>query len=86
VLDAPEQALYARQPDQDGTLVYHSGRGSQYVSIRYTERLAEAGISRGRGAGDLGVGVMVQQLSADGAAGLRAACRVRGQLLSLSQS
>jgi putative transposase len=44
VLDAPEQALYARQPDQDGTLVYHSGRGSQYVSIRYTERLAEAGI------------------------------------------
>jgi transposase InsO family protein len=43
-LDAPEQALCARQPDQDGTLVYHSGRGSQYVSIRYTERLAEAGI------------------------------------------
>ena len=44
VLDALEQALYARQPERDGTLVCHSDRGSQYVSIRYTERLAEAGI------------------------------------------
>ena len=43
VLDALEQALYARQPDRD-RLVHHSDRGSQYVSIRYTERLAEAGI------------------------------------------
>ena len=43
VLDALEQALYARQP-QPGELVCHSDRGSQYVSIRYTERLAEAGI------------------------------------------
>ncbi|MDT4772828.1 IS3 family transposase ISBt3 [compost metagenome] len=44
VLDALEQALYARQPDNDGTLIHHSDRGSQYVSIRYTERLSEAGI------------------------------------------
>jgi transposase InsO family protein len=44
VLDALEQALYARQPERSGTLVHHSDRGSQYVSIRYTERLAEAGI------------------------------------------
>jgi putative transposase len=44
VLDALEQALYARQPERDGTLVCHSDRGAQYVSIRYTERLAEAGI------------------------------------------
>ncbi|WP_431017829.1 IS3 family transposase [Burkholderia gladioli] len=44
VLDALEQALYARQPGDDGTLIHHSVRGSQYVSIRYTERLAEAGI------------------------------------------
>ncbi|WP_185267626.1 DDE-type integrase/transposase/recombinase, partial [Halopseudomonas xiamenensis] len=44
VLDALEQALYARQPGQMGGLVHHSDRGSQYVSIRYTERLAEAGI------------------------------------------
>ena len=44
VLDALEQALYARQPERDGALVHHSDRGSQYVSIRYSERLAEAGI------------------------------------------
>ena len=44
VLDALEQALYARQPERDGGLVCHSDRGSQYVSIRYTERLSEAGI------------------------------------------
>ena len=43
VLDALEQALHARRPPRDG-LVHHSDRGVQYVSIRYTERLAEAGI------------------------------------------
>src|SRR5690606_22806082 len=42
VLDALEQALHARRPCD--ALVHHSDRGSQYVSIRYTERLAEAGI------------------------------------------
>lgn len=41
-LDALEQALWAR-PDTDH-LVHHSDRGVQYLSIRYTERLAEAGI------------------------------------------
>ena len=45
VLDALEQALYARQPDPEDTLIHHSDRGSQYVSIRYSERLAEAGIA-----------------------------------------
>jgi len=44
VLDALEQALYERRPVQDAGLVHHSDRGSQYVSIKYTERLAEAGI------------------------------------------
>ena len=44
VLDALEQALYARQPADSDALVHHSDRGSQYLSIRYTERLAEAGI------------------------------------------
>lgn len=44
VLDALEQALHARKPFDDGRLIHHSDRGSQYVSIRYTERLAEAGI------------------------------------------
>jgi len=42
VLDALEQALYDRKPS-DG-LVHHPDRGSQYLSIRYSERLAEAGI------------------------------------------
>ena len=41
-LDALEQALYARPTSDE--LVHHSDRGSQYLSIRYTERLAEAGI------------------------------------------
>ncbi len=44
VLDALEQALWARQPERNDSLVHHSDRGSQYVSIRYSERLAEAGI------------------------------------------
>ena len=44
VLDALEQALYARQPQRDQALIHHSDRGSQYLSIRYSERLAEAGI------------------------------------------
>ena len=44
VLDALEQALHDRRPLQGEGLVHHSDRGVQYVSIRYTERLAEAGI------------------------------------------
>ena len=44
VLDALEQALHARRPLHRGGLVHHSDRGSQYLSIKYTERLAEAGI------------------------------------------
>ena len=44
VLDALEQALHKRRPLHRGGLVHHSDRGSQYVSIRYTECLAEAGI------------------------------------------
>lgn len=44
VLDALEQALYARRRERDESLIHHSDRGSQYVSIRYSERLAEAGI------------------------------------------
>lgn len=44
LLDALEQALYARQPERDNSLIHHGDRGYQYVSIRYSERLAEAGI------------------------------------------
>ena len=44
VLDALEQAIYTRCDDTVGDLVHHSDRGSQYLSMRYTERLADAGI------------------------------------------
>jgi hypothetical protein len=44
VLDTLEQALYDRQPGSSDALVHHSDRGSQYLSVRYTERLAEVGI------------------------------------------
>ena len=43
-LDALEQALYDRRIAAESDLVHHSDRGVQYVSIRYTERLSEAGI------------------------------------------
>ena len=42
VLDAFEQAIHARKPAEK--LIHHSDRGSQYVSIKYTERLADAGL------------------------------------------
>ena len=44
VLDALEQALHDRRPVQASGLIHHSDRGVQYVSIRYTERLGQAGI------------------------------------------
>lgn len=44
VLDALDQALHDRQPVHRGGLIHHSDRGVQYVSIRYSEGLAEAGI------------------------------------------
>jgi transposase InsO family protein len=46
-LDALEQALHARPSRNE--LVHHSDRGTQYLSIRYTERLAEVGIERSVG-------------------------------------
>ena len=46
VLDALEQALCARKPDTSDKsgLIHHSDKGSQYVSIRYSERLLQAGV------------------------------------------
>jgi len=44
VLDALEQALHDRRPVRGSGLVHHSDRGVQYVSIKYTERLADAGV------------------------------------------
>jgi putative transposase len=45
VLDALEQAIYDRRGAGGEDLVHHSDRGSQYLSMRYTDRLAEAGIA-----------------------------------------
>lgn len=43
-LDALEQAICEREQEREERLIHHSDRGVQYLSIRYTERLAEAGI------------------------------------------
>src|SRR5690606_30005656 len=45
VLDALEQAVYDRRPTHSDRLDHQSDRRSQYVSIRYSERLGEAGIN-----------------------------------------
>jgi len=45
VLDALEQAIYARRGHALAGLVHHSDAGSQYLSMRYTDRLADAGIA-----------------------------------------
>jgi len=44
VLDALNQAIFQRKTQRNNDLIHHSDRGSQYLSISYTERLAEAGI------------------------------------------
>jgi putative transposase len=51
VLDALEQAIWQRKRPDNKSLVYHSDRGSQYLPIKYTERLAEVEI-------DLSVGTV----------------------------
>jgi putative transposase len=45
VLDALEQAICDRGGKAPASLIHHSDRGTQYVSMRYTERLADAGIA-----------------------------------------
>jgi putative transposase len=45
VLDALEQAIYDRCGEVPDGLVHHSDRGTQYLSMRYTDRLADAGIA-----------------------------------------
>ena len=49
ILDALEQAAHDRRPVKGTALVHHSDRGSQYLSIQYTERLGEAGIEPSAG-------------------------------------
>lgn len=73
VLDALEQALWSRKKVKG--LIHHSGHGSQYLSIRYTGRLAEADIDAS--VGSLGeMGGLVQQPQAAGAHRQRPACGV----------
>jgi len=86
VLDALEQALYARKPVGPDRLIHHSDRGVQYVSIRYTERLAEAGLepsahARGGRVGHAQLGRLVQQSTAAGADRQHPTGGGRGQLL-----
>jgi putative transposase len=50
-LDALEQAIWARRSHGLYDLVHHSDRGVQYLAIRYTERLADAGIEPSVGSG-----------------------------------
>jgi transposase InsO family protein len=45
VLDALEQAIHARCATMSPGLVHHSDRGTQYLSMRYTDRLADEGIA-----------------------------------------
>src|SRR5438067_2277280 len=45
VLDALEQAIYDRCGQTTSGLVHHSDRGTQYLSMRYTNQLADAGIA-----------------------------------------
>jgi transposase InsO family protein len=62
-LDALEQALYDRETD--AALVHHSDRGVQYLSIRYTERLADAGIEPSVGSrGDAYDNAMAESVNA----------------------
>ena len=44
VLDALDQAIYERCGDDVGDLIHHSDRGSQYLAMRYTDRLTDAGL------------------------------------------
>ena len=48
-----EQAISEREDDQEGRLAHHSDRGAQFLSIRYTERMAEAGIEPSVGSSTL---------------------------------
>ena len=52
VLEALEQAVHERRPVKGMGLVHHSDRGSQFLSIKYTERLADAGIEPSVGSYD----------------------------------
>lgn len=61
MLDALEQALWSRTGTED--LMHHSRRGSLYLSFRYSERLAEAGVESSVGSvGDLCDNVLTETI------------------------
>ena len=63
VLDALEQAIWRRKPEKG--LIHHSDHGSQYLSIRYTERLADAEIEASVGSvGDSYDNAMAESINA----------------------
>ena len=66
VLDALEQAIYARRGDALTGLVHHSDAGSQYLSMRYTDRLVDAGIAPSVGDGRAHVGEISKDTAVDG--------------------
>jgi|GEM_PF-2409667 len=68
VLDALEQALYARHLERDPSLIQHRDRGSQYVLIRYNERLKEAGV-------EPSTGLPATRMSAEPGLGKQCTCR-----------
>src|ERR1700728_851060 len=74
VLDALEQALHDRRPASRGGLVHHSDRGAQYVSIKYTGRLAEAGVEPSVGS----VGSFCDNALAETITGLYKAAPING--------
>jgi len=83
VLNALEQALHDRRPDHGGGLVHHSDRGVQYVSIRYSERLGEAGFEPSAGGvGDSYDNALAENISghckAEGHSSTRTMAQLRG--------
>ena len=83
VLDALNQAICQRAPSDADKLIHHSDRGSQYLSIRYTERLAEAGIDTSVGS----VGDSYDNALAESAIGLfkTEVIKFLGRWISVSQ-
>ena len=80
VLEGLEQALHDRRPVHRGGLVHHSDRGSQYVSIKYTERLAEAGIEPSVGSvGDTYDNALAETINGRGDPSARTLAILRGR-------
>jgi transposase InsO family protein len=80
VLDALEQAIYDRRRTDGGDLVHHSDRGVQYLAIRYTDRLLEAGIDSSVGSrGDAYDNALAESINALYKAEVRSTTRDRGR-------